>query len=111
MGQVFRERMHLLLDGECAATVFSVAYGWFTDCIFRLRPYVPQGGSHMATAVSATNLQRYALPEIEIERDPMGIISFMEDLVERVMTAHTKKSASIDADLRNMNREPEDELV
>jgi succinylarginine dihydrolase len=65
----------------------------------------------MATAVSAPNLQRYALPEIEIDRDPMGIISIMEDLVERVMTAHTKKSASFDADLRNMNREPEDELV
>ena len=46
----------------------------------------------MATYIAAPNLQRFILPEIEFDRDNSGIIDVIEEVVERVMRAHTKKS-------------------
>jgi len=48
----------------------------------------------MAASVTAPNLQRFALPEIEISSDSNGIISIIDDLVERVMSVHMKKSGA-----------------
>lgn len=42
----------------------------------------------MATPIAVSNLERFALPEIEISYDSNGIISVIDDLVERVMTRH-----------------------
>jgi hypothetical protein len=46
----------------------------------------------MATYIAAPNLQRFILPEIEFDRDNSGIIDAIDEVVERVMSAHTKKS-------------------
>ena len=47
----------------------------------------------MATSIAAPNLQRFTLPEIEIGYNSNGIIARIDDLVERVMSAHAKKAA------------------
>lgn len=46
----------------------------------------------MATPVAVSNLQRFVLPEIEISYDNNGIISVIDDLVERVMSAHYRRA-------------------
>ena len=61
----------------------------------------------MATPIAAPNLQRFALPEIDINYDNNGIISIIDDLVERVMSAHMKKSAL----QASASSSPEDDLV
>jgi hypothetical protein len=59
----------------------------------------------MATYIAAPNLQRFILPEIEFDRDNSGIIDVIEEVVERVMRAHTtnahttKKSRPVSLDL------------
>ena len=50
----------------------------------------------MASPVAVSNLQRFVLPEVEISYDSNGIISIIDDLVERVMNAHYRR-----AQLRN----------
>lgn len=60
----------------------------------------------MATSIAAPNLQRFTLPEIEIGYNSNGIIARIDDLVERVMSAHTKKPRPVDLDF-----EPQDDLV
>ena len=53
----------------------------------------------MATYIAAPNLQRFTLPEIEFDRDSSGIIDVIEEVVERVMRAHTtKKSRPVSLD-------------
>ena len=48
----------------------------------------------MAASATAPNLQRFVLPEIEFSYDGNGIISIIDDVVERVMSVHMKKSAT-----------------
>jgi hypothetical protein len=64
----------------------------------------------MATPIAAPNLQRFSLPEIEIGYNSNGIIAIIDDLVERVMSAHAKKAAQ---EPRSFEPEflPEDDLV
>jgi hypothetical protein len=49
----------------------------------------------MATPIAAPNLQRFVLPEIEISCDSNGIISVIDDLVERVMSAHYRRAQQL----------------
>jgi hypothetical protein len=51
----------------------------------------------MAATMTAPNLQRLTVPEIEFSYDSNGIISIIDDLVERVMSAHMKSSAAFEA--------------
>jgi hypothetical protein len=53
---------------------------------------VSEGDFCMATYIAAPNLQRFILPEIEFDRDNSGIIDVIEEVVERVMRAHTTKA-------------------
>jgi hypothetical protein len=46
----------------------------------------------MATPIAAPNLQRFTLPEIDISYDSNGIISIIDDLVERVMSVHYRRA-------------------
>ena len=45
----------------------------------------------MATCSATPNVQRFALPEIEFDRDNNGIIAVIDDLVERVMASHYRR--------------------
>jgi hypothetical protein len=47
----------------------------------------------MAATVTAPNLERFILPEVEISYESNGIISIIDDLVERVMSVHMKKNS------------------
>ena len=55
----------------------------------------------MATPIAAPNLQRFVLPEIEITCDSNGLISVIDELVERVMSTHylAQRAASPDEDI------------
>ena len=46
----------------------------------------------MATSIAAPNLQRVPTIDFEFSYDSNGIISIIDDLVERVMSAHMKKA-------------------
>jgi hypothetical protein len=48
----------------------------------------------MATSIAAPNLQRLSLPEIDLSYESKGIISLIDEVVERVMKAHMKKSCA-----------------
>ena len=45
----------------------------------------------MATCIATPNVQRFALPEIEIDRDNSGIIDLIDEVVERVMASHYRR--------------------
>lgn len=55
----------------------------------------------MATPIAAPNLQRFVLPEIEISCDSNGLISVIDELVERVMSTHylAQRATSSDEDI------------
>ena len=48
----------------------------------------------MATSIAAPNLQRLSLPEIDFSYESNGIISLIDEVVERVMKKHMKKAAT-----------------
>jgi hypothetical protein len=56
--------------------------------------FEPEGDILMATSIAAPNLHRAALLEFEFSYDSNGIISVIDDLVERVMSVHMKKPMS-----------------
>lgn len=59
----------------------------------------------MAAAVTAPNLRRFDIPETS-SFPWTGVMRDLDDLVERVMAVHMKKSGSFDPDLFE-----QDELV
>ena len=52
----------------------------------------------MATCIATPNVQRYTLPEIQIDRDNSGIIDLIDEVVERVMSAHYRRHRILSID-------------
>jgi hypothetical protein len=62
----------------------------------------------MATSIAAPNLHRVSPIDFEFSYDSEGIISVIDDLVERVMSVHMKKGLAIQASIPDS---PQEEVV